>query len=1061
MKCPADQTLGAYLEGKLSTDDRTAIMGHIDECPDCRGRLAQRARVALPAFQGAVANQDLLTTLSFENQALGRGSSIGRFLILDPIGKGSMGIVHLAYDPVLDRKVALKFLRPDVIAPYKDDTAKKRLLREAQAMAKLSHPNVVTVHEVLEKDNQIILAMEYVEGRTLRSWLQEEERTWQEIREVFVAAGQGLHAAHKSGMIHRDFKPENVLIAQDGRVLVTDFGLARITGASVEMKGPSKSQTEPGTTSPVPLTSLTVTGSLLGTPAYMAPEQFEGRPVDARSDQFGFCVALYEAMYHQRPFSGTNLQELMENTFAGEILETANTNVPDWLAAIIKRGLAVKPEDRHPSMKELLEELKSDPEQEETERRALRNRRLVLISVILLAVVGPVSVWYGLRYRTVQLCKSAEGEFSGIWNKPTKNSIKEAFLATQKPYAQGTWERVERAFDAYLEDWTILRGEVCQAKHIHGTESEELFDLKMSCLKTCKHELRALTKVFAKADSGVVEKAVQATSSLTGINMCADEKALRATYPPPKTEEVKTKVEAIREKLVEVGALKKTGKYTLGLEFAKKLKEEANTLDYKPIQAEALYWIGELLERVGEYKEAETMLYDAFRLAGQSRAPLLAAKAMSSLVWVIGCKQARYPEGILLSKAAESMLEVAGGDDTTRALLLGFLGVVFEKKGDYDKALENYRSSLAVRKKALGPDHHLVASILSNLGNVFERQGKYDKALENHRRSLAIVEKTLGSNHPNVAVTLNNLGIVFYSQGKYDKALENYRRALAIWEKALGPDHPDVSKALNNLGNVFRKQGSSDKALENYRRVLAIREKVLGPDHPDVARTLNNLGIVFTDQGKYKKALKKYDKALAIWEKAQGPEHPNVAMTLNNLGSFFGQQGKYNKASENYRRALTIWEKALGPEHPYVAMTLKNLGLVFDIQGKHKKAVHHYRRTLAIYEKVLEPEHPNVAEVLISIGDVFAAQGKPKHAIKPLERAVTICNKKACDPTFHGEGLFALARVLLATGGDKTRAIRFAKQAKDVFGKAPKRFKKETEGVNAWLKKHDRIPIVK
>ena len=555
--------------------------------------------------------------------------------------------------------------------------------------------------------------------------------------------------------------------------------------------------------------------------------------------------------------------------------------------------------------------------------------------ILLMTAILPIGVWYGLRYRTFQLCKAAEGEFDGVWDEGTKASVKTAFLVTKKTYSLGTWERVERTIDHYLAEWTQMRSDVCEAKWVRGTESEDLFDLRMSCLRKRLGELGALVNVFTKADAGVMQKAVQASASLTGIKICADEKTLRAPYPLPKTKEEKAKVALIREKLSQVIAFEKTGKYQEGLGLAKKLEMQAKAIDYRPVQAAALYWLGKLLEKTGEYKNAEVSLNDAACVAGENKDALLAAKAMTELVWIVGYRQVRHEAGLFLGQYAKVMLDVAGGNETVRAVLLNNIGVLFDNQGEHSKALEYYRNSIAIREKVHGPDHH------------------------------------------DVAPSLNNMARVYYNMVEYDKALEYLKKALAIREKTLGSDHPLVASSLNNMGSVFQEQGENDKALEYHRRALTIRENTLGHNHPLVALSLDNMGIVTREKEDYDRSLEYHHRALAIRETTLGPEHPSVAWSL------------------------------------------------------------------------------------CGIGIVRVGQGKPKQALEPLERAVTICEKKTCHQDPFGIALFGLARALVAIGVDKQRAIKLAKQAREIFGKTPKAFKKELKEVNTWLQKHGESKLAK
>jgi tetratricopeptide (TPR) repeat protein len=271
-----------------------------------------------------------------------RGSSVGRYLVLDRVGEGGMATVYVAYDPELDRKVALKLVRDGGT-----EEGALRMLREARALARLSHPHVVPVYDVGEHEGGVYVAMELVDGHTLRAWLAEPRRVGEVLR-VLVAAGRGLEAAHAAGVVHRDFKPDNVMIGKDGRVRVLDFGLAR-------EGGPAGVRAAAGGA----LSMVVTHGEILGTPAYMAPEQHDGLPLDPRADQFAFCVTLHEALYGERPFGGDGFEALRGAIARREIRRPPGVRVPGRLARIVERGLAEEPQARHPSMTELLRQLEA------------------------------------------------------------------------------------------------------------------------------------------------------------------------------------------------------------------------------------------------------------------------------------------------------------------------------------------------------------------------------------------------------------------------------------------------------------------------------------------------------------------------------------------------------------------------------------------------------------------------------------------------------------------------------------------------------------------------------
>jgi WD40 repeat protein/tRNA A-37 threonylcarbamoyl transferase component Bud32 len=304
--------------------------------------------------------------------------TIGRFLVIERLGSGSMASVYSAYDKQLDRKVAIKLLH--------DESDFTRLQREALALARLAHPNVVQVHEVGMSNEQLFVAMEFVAGQSLRHWIRSGERSVEQIIEVYLQAGFGLAAAHAEKIVHRDFKPENVLVGDDGRVRVVDFGLARSIGAP-----------EPRTThatdddGAVDTTmSLTRTGRVVGTPAYMAPEQHLDLDVDARADQFGFCVSLFESLYGMRPFGGDTYTKLVANVLAGRVEFPPGDSTPRWLRELLARGLARDPDQRYDDMRALLADLSRD-------RRSRRRRRVWLLGVSAVTVVAALG-WARREY---------------------------------------------------------------------------------------------------------------------------------------------------------------------------------------------------------------------------------------------------------------------------------------------------------------------------------------------------------------------------------------------------------------------------------------------------------------------------------------------------------------------------------------------------------------------------------------------------------------------------------------------------------------------------------------
>ncbi len=378
MECPDDAEIVAFAEGYLDRTRRDEIRAHADACAECAGLVAEAARLDPDSL--AVGNDAPISALDGD-AAPGRGDVVGRYWLLDTLGEGGLGRVYAAYDPELDRKVAIKLIRPEVTRHLSEGELSTRLVREAKALAQVRHPNVVAVHDVGTAHGRVFVAMELVAGTTLRQWLGQARRDWSEIRDVFVAAADGLRAAHAAGLVHRDFKPGNVLLDEAGRVQVADFGLARAVGDSPSGRAAPRVRASDVAETKLDAT-ITASGVVLGTPAYMAPEQHRGATVDAKADQFAFCVALFEALYGARPFAGETIDELLEAIAARRFaLPARSARVPRWLHRAVAKGLQHDPAARFESMAELRAAL-------EVDRRQRRRWGAALVAGALTVVAG-------------------------------------------------------------------------------------------------------------------------------------------------------------------------------------------------------------------------------------------------------------------------------------------------------------------------------------------------------------------------------------------------------------------------------------------------------------------------------------------------------------------------------------------------------------------------------------------------------------------------------------------------------------------------------------------------
>jgi len=792
---------------------------------------------------------------------LARGASIGRYVVLSLVGRGGMGDVYAAYDPELDRKVAVKLLRVKPGNGVSLTEGRQRTLREAQAIARLSHPNVVVVFDVGTFEDKVFIAMEFVEGNTLAYWSEAQPRSWQEILKVFVAAGRGLEAAHEKGLVHRDFKPDNVMIGRDGKVRVMDFGLARQVSEKVPSDGVPRripvelpeeaGQVEVGSSPTIVINAgierpdtdamhtsgsglfdarLTRTGAMMGTPAYMAPEQFFNAPTDARTDQFSFCIALYEALYGQRPFEGNNLSTLTGNVVRGSVREPpAGTKVPPWVRRIVLRGLRPVIGDRYPSMGDLLDALGKSP---------YANRWRMLYAAI--AVVVTIGFGFGVRQSLADhraICGGGAEKLADIWElsppaavgpgqpePPHQAAIHAAFLRTGKSYAADVFATASRALTAYAQSWANMYKETCEATQIRHDQSADVLDLRMSCLQERLGGLRALTNVFDDANGDVVENAVNATNALATLDRCADVPLLRAVIRPPEDPATRAKVADLRRRLANLKARFDAGKWKQALGDAPGLVAATRASAYQPLVAESLNLMGNIFIKANNPQAAEKTLIEAYWMADASRHDEVRAEAAGNLVYVIGYLEGHFEEAHRWAKIADAVLDRIGGHELLHAWLLNDLGCVYELEGRRAESAQVQQTALSLKERVLGLNHPDVGISEVNLAISLQELGRNKEALEHNDRAIKLLTEGLGHDHPDVAMPLSDGGEILNGLGRYREARLSFERARVIWERELGPESRNLAYALTGIGVSFLAEGKATEALVPLERAMKIRE---------------------------------------------------------------------------------------------------------------------------------------------------------------------------------------------------------------------------------------------
>jgi len=843
-----------------------------------------------------------------DHEEVTRGTVVGRYVVLGKLGAGGMGVVYAAYDPELDRKVAIKLLHS---APGggQDTEGRTRLVREAQALAKLSHPNVVAVHDVGAMGDRVWMAMEFVTGRTLTAWLAERPRPWPEVLQVMEAAGEGLAAAHEAGLLHRDFKPDNVMLDAGGRVRVMDFGLAR-TDVESGVEPMPQVGVEASESS-----RLTQAGSLLGTPGYMSPEQFEGHDVDTKSDQFSFCVALWEALYGRRPFIADSLPELVFKVLAGERERPPpGIRVPAGLRRVCERGLAIEPGRRFASMRELLSLLAR------ARTRARRKRWLAGVGAVALASAAVAFVYQWQRSRVLEACEAEGAEITEVWNAEAREQVREAILATGVSHAPTTAEKVMPWLDDAATSWHEHRTQLCLDAREEGRWSAELLDRSQWCLHERRLALESVVQVLSEADRDAAADAVQLAAGLEPSTVCVDPGALEHSPRPPDPE-LRPRVVAALTELERAGALGLTRRRE-ALAAIEGLHGEIEALGWIPLSVRAGMIEGQLLWHIGSFAQAEQAIVAAYVTATEAGVWGEAASAATSLSALVGSTMARPPEGRLWAGHVKVALSYAGDPlGLGEAERLMSLADIDSTVGAFDEAWARYEQALEIRRNVLGPDHPEVGKLLVNLGVV------------------ELLRKALGD------------------------ARGHFEQALPILEDALGPEHPAMAIPLNNLGYIFEETGDYAQAKALYERVLAIESATLPPDHPELAATLDNLAIVHSKHGDYAQALALQAKAFAIWERSLGPDHPNTAMSLAILGDIHLARRQHDEALTAYERALAIFERHEGTQHGELSARFLVAKLLVETGGDRERALALARSAREGFHMLGDSGAQDVAEV--------------------------------------------------------------------------------------------------
>ena len=972
-----------------------------------------------------------MSAAATEAPSLDRGANLGRYTVLERIGAGGMGVVYGAFDPQLDRKVALKIMHPNSNRRRGGTGGRSRLLREAQAMAKLSHPNVITVHDVGTFGERVFVAMEFIDGGTVRDWQRQQHRDWPEIIEAFVKAGRGLAAAHAIGLVHRDFKPDNVLVGKDGRVLVMDFGLARTAGAEPQSRDGSRP--EHSLSKDVVLTR---TGALLGTPAYMAPEQHNGSKPDPYADQFSFCVALYEALYGERPFDGNSVTSLAMNVLDGQLRAAPkNSGVPTWLRRVVVRGLATRPNDRFPSIDALLAELQRDPVEKRPPWIAIGSA---------LGVGGLITVAYlASRPKVEDQCAAGAETAAAVWDEAAARATEVALLQTGLASAQTLSDAVADKISAYTTQWRDAYARSCKAAIRPSPRSPTPAEVPaLVCLEVLQTNLVGVVQALQSADTIAALHAPAAVQSLPSPLRCEGGGELVASDLTPNARQ-----RQLRSKLSAALAQLSLGHPSMALDRADGVVSGAKSLGDAGLAAHGLLVRARAHRALGAYPEAEDELERAILSAGEAGLPRLESEAWIELTALVGHAMDRRSEGRRLALAAQAALLRAGNPDALLAALHDARGNIAAAAGRFELAAESLETALVLHGRSGSGDDLVSADIIDRLSLSLEALGQFELATENQAAALQIREHTLGSQHPLTGLSLAHLGSAMLGAEYPDKAEASFVRARWIvdapsegpYAQLVDDETPDAAVVRRQFalgladledraGLAHRAREAFEEAEESHARAVAVLEKNLPRDHRALGYPLNNLGLALFDQGRADDAMAPLRRAVMIWSSALPRAHPDLATAHQNLANALFATDNFADAALEYEIALDVWERSLPEDHSLIGYALTGVGRCALASQDFPTAIERLERALEIRDHAGEDEL-NLAETALALGRALWAEGRdPSRARELAKRARDLVgayepsDPAGIDRLLDGESVVRLTDQLTPAGLGATNA---------------------------------------
>ena len=899
---------------------------------------------------------------------------ISRYRIESVLGEGGMGLVYLARQERPDRQVALKLIRPGLA----DQRMLKRFEQEAEVLGRLLHPGIAQIYEAGTADAgfgpQPFFAMELVRGVPLTEYASQKELTTRQRLKLMSKVCDAVEHAHQKGVIHRDLKPGNILVTEDGQPKILDFGVARATDSDIQQ------------------TMQTDVGALIGTIPYMSPEQVGGDPaeLDTRSDVYALGVILFELLAGRLPYS-------LERRMIHEAARVIREEEPTRLSSINKtlRG------DVETIVSHALEKEKARRYQSASALGADLRRYLAHEPI----TARPASTWYQLS----KFSRRNRGLVGGVVAAFAVLLLGLAVSLYAFSQARSERDAKDKALVLAKENEEKARDEAEKARLAQEAEKERADELdKVAKFQAAQFEgldtqlmgIRLRTDMIADAVSAL-EKAKLPAEDVAAAKEQLEQTlargnptnvALKSLYDNIFAPALKAVDEQFADQPLVRARLLQTIASTLRelglLEQAVAPQAEALALRRSVLSADHLSTLvsisnmGNLLQAQGKLSEAEPYVREAL----EKRRRLLGEEHPDTLVSISNMGGLLAAQGKLVEaegydrKALETRRRVLGNEHPDTLNSIHNLGSLLGAQGRLSEVEPYVREALEIRRRVLGHEHPDTLDSIRNLGLLLHHLGKFAEAEPYYREALDKQRRMLGDEHPNTLYSIMSLGSLTQYQDKFTESEAFYREALETCSRVLGDEHAHTLTAIDGVGSALRAQGRFAEAEPYHREALELRRRTLGDNHLDTLGSISRVGSLLQDQGKPEQAEPYHREALEKSRRALGEQHPNTLASITNLGSLLHAQDKLTEAEPYLREALEKRRQALGDEHPDTLLSITLLAALLRDQGKLDEAEPYLLEALDTCRRLFGDEHPDTLRSMHNLASLLREQGKLSEA---------------------------------------------------------------------------------